>query len=368
MQVTIVGAGIMGLSTAWALLRRGHRVTVVEQYAIPNPLGSSVDDHRLIRYPYGAAAGYCRMVAGAYGAWGRLWTDLGRPFYRETGTLVVGAAGSAWMDASAALLAEMGMPPEWLDAAGLVQRFPLLRLDPGEHGFHLPSGGALFAERIVAALAAWLDRRGATLLPNSRAAAIVPDRAGLILADGRRIEADRLVVAAGAWVTRLLPGLAARVRPTRQTVCYLRPPGDRMAAWTRMPMVLDIDQEHGIYVVPPVGGTGLKIGDHVWGPSTDPDRDREPHPEESAAVCALGKRRIAHFDLYRLASARTCFYTVDAEERFVVEPVDGATWMVGACSGHGFKFGAMMGEEVADALEERRPAAAIADRAAGRLP
>ena len=49
MKVTVVGAGIMGLSAAWALSRRGHDVTVLDQGPVPNPRGASVDQHRLIR-------------------------------------------------------------------------------------------------------------------------------------------------------------------------------------------------------------------------------------------------------------------------------------------------------------------------------
>jgi len=65
MKVTIVGAGIMGLSVAWALHGQGHQVMVYEQGTIPNPLASSVDQHRLIRFPYGRELGYTYMVAEA---------------------------------------------------------------------------------------------------------------------------------------------------------------------------------------------------------------------------------------------------------------------------------------------------------------
>ena len=47
MRAIIVGGGIMGLCTAWALCRSGHDVVLYEQGPIPNPLASSYDEHRL---------------------------------------------------------------------------------------------------------------------------------------------------------------------------------------------------------------------------------------------------------------------------------------------------------------------------------
>jgi sarcosine oxidase len=82
MRVTVVGAGIMGLTTAWALTKRGHEVTLVEQGAsIPSPLAASGDQHRMIRRAYGAQGGYAALITEAYDAWDELWADLGASHY-----------------------------------------------------------------------------------------------------------------------------------------------------------------------------------------------------------------------------------------------------------------------------------------------
>ena len=59
MKAIVVGGGIMGLATAWALAREGHAVELFEQGPLPNPLASSMDEHRLIRHPYGDQRGLC---------------------------------------------------------------------------------------------------------------------------------------------------------------------------------------------------------------------------------------------------------------------------------------------------------------------
>jgi sarcosine oxidase len=47
-----------------------------------------------------------------------------------------------------------------------------------------------------------------------------------------------------------------------------------------------------------------------------------------------------------------CFYTVTADARFVIKPMDGMqnALLVSACSGHGFKHSAALGELLARQL------------------
>ncbi len=364
MRVTVVGAGIVGLATAWALRRDGHDVVVYEQGTIPHSGGSSVDEHRLIRLPYGAHAGYTRMAIDAYAVWDVLWEALGRRLYEPTGTLVLDSEpDGAWATRSAEALASIGRPVAWLTPAEIEQRYPMLRTAGVGRGFVLDSGGVLFAEEIVGALAAWLRESGVALREQTRVADVDLARARLRLHDGRTVDGDALVVAAGAWVARLVPALAPRLTPSRQVVVYLRPPAPLGEAWTRAPMVLDIAPAAGFYLVPPARGTGLKVGDHRFSLAGDPDAPREPRAEETDAVLAACRERLRDFDTYTVDRARVCFYTVSEDERFVVER-HGPSVVASACSGHGFKFGALVGRRIADAIAGRYDSLALSRWAA----
>ena len=296
MKISIIGAGIMGLSSAWALERLGHQVTVFEQGPIPNPLASSHDDHRLIRYAYGAEAGYMRMVGDAYALWDRLWADLGETLYHQTGTLAIATAATRWSRDSAEALARAGHAVEWLSPTALAQRFPLLEADTIGEAFYLPTGGVLLAERILRALAKLLAGRGVELRPYTPVGQVDPDRGRVTLTDGTLVGADAVIVAAGPWITRLVPGLRQRVTPSRQIVAYVEPPTGSAEAWGAMPMLLDIDAESGFFAVPPVAGTGLKFGDHSFSLTGDPDREREAVADEVAGLLADCRRRLCHGD------------------------------------------------------------------------
>ena len=364
MRVIVVGGGIMGLSAAWGLARAGARVTVLEQGALPNPLGSSVDEHRLIRHPYGAEEGYTRMIEPAFRAWAALWEDLGEVLYERTGTLALQTPGATWTAASREVLRRVGVPCAALSPDEVGRRWPWLVTDDLEEALYLDGGGALLAGPIVGALARWLGGR-ADVVTEAEVVEVDAEAGRVALASGATLSADAVVVAAGPWAARLLPELAPRLVPSRQVVGYLTPPAALQAAWGRAPMLLDIGAESGFYAVPPVRGTGLKVADHTFSMTGDPDRDRDGELAELGPVLAAAGRRLRGFDDYRLTRIKTCFYTVAPEERFVVER-RGRSVVMGGFSGHGFKFGALMGLAVASVVRGEADAADLAAWAAGQ--
>src|SRR4051812_15664197 len=366
MKAIIIGAGVMGLSTAWRLARAGHHVEVFEQGPLPNPLASSIDEHRLIRHPYGDHTGYARMIDPAFAAWDLLWHDLGRKLYVPTGTLALTGNGADWAERSATTLAAIGRPMTELTIDALRRRFPLLDARGVERAFWIDTGGVLFAEDIVAALARHLaDQPGARLHPGTPVRSVDLEHGRVVTSAGQVHEADVIVIAAGAWVGRLLPEAGPRLVPSRQIVIYFHLPEDQRAAWAKGPMIIEKTGDVGLYLVPPMEGRGFKVGDHEFSRSGDPDAGREAREDEIRPLLERCRSLFKGFEAWRTDRLKVCFYTVTEDERFVVEKTGGKGWVLSPCSGHGFKFGALMGLELARTIASNRDPLQHARWAAG---
>jgi len=342
MRVIVIGGGIMGLSTALALCRKGHRVTIFEQHSIPNPMGSSVDQHRLIRHPYGEMGGYARLIGPAMAAWERLWADLGRSYFYKTGTLILARENLKWAESSLSDMGALGIDHAILSPDQLALRAPMLKPDGVELAAWVNSGGALLAREIVGAMARNLVLMGAAVHTHTPVIDIDTVRAAVTLEDGSRVRADRLVVAAGPWVRDICSSAQGRVKPSRQLVLYLKPPDIYAEAWKTAPMILDIHGDGGIYAVPPVASKGLKIGDHSFSLKGHPSTNTVAKESEISALFEACRQRLDRLDDYEIESGEICFYTVEKNERFILEALDKTVLLTGF-SGHGFKFGALMG-------------------------
>ena len=315
MKVAIVGAGVMGCATAWALRARGAEVTLYEQFGLDHERGSSHGRTRIFRVAYPDPY-WVRLAQDAYGGWQEL--DPG----------VLGLYGLIELVADPALTSARA-----LDACGIPYRL----LDGDEvrsfgaslpHGWsalHVADAGVVFAER---ARHAFLEAAGAEAETNRR------------VESTDELDADVVVVTAGSWIRDFFPDLPVKV--TRETVAYFEREGPPP------PSIVDLDAEtggHGMYSLhDPLHG--LKAGAHHAGAEAHPDSEAPPDPTIVERIAAWVRDRFPDVDPDPVAT-QTCLYTTTADEHFILER-RGRVVVGSACSGHGFKFAPAVGRRLAE--------------------
>ena len=166
------------------------------------------------------------------------------------------------------------------------------------------------------------------------------------------MQADCVVVTAGAWVLKLFPELGGDLKTYRTALAYVEPPADLKTAWQAAPVILDVGGTTDGYMIPPTGGAGMKFGSGLHKvPTSDADWNREPVAGEGEAIRNLFSPSIARIAEYKVTEVVTCAYTFTADEKFFAHE-QGRCLIVSACSGHGYKFGAVVGRRVAAAIAD----------------
>jgi sarcosine oxidase len=333
-EIVVVGAGVMGAATAYALRRAGHEPVVLEQFELGHTRGSSHGRGRIFRLVY-ADPYWVARAQQALPLWRELEAETGEEILRTTGSLDLGPG----TDERAAALAECGV--EFEVVAGADVPAPL-RIERGTPALVQGDGGVLDASRAQEALL-----RGIRVREHAPVTGIEHD--GRVRLDGTTIEAKAVVVTAGAWVAPLLEplGISPPVTPTRESVVYFPLVGrdalPTVIDW-RVPDGYDLPRRgDSVYALPT--SEGLKVGVHRTGPPTDPGEEGVVDPE---AVRCLRDWIARHVDGAEPEPARleTCLYTNMPDESFVVER-QGRLVVGSPCSGHGFKFAPLVGRELA---------------------
>ena len=324
-DVAVVGGGVMGLATAWALRRAGREPVVLEQFRVGHEHGSSHGATRIFRLAY-AEEEWVRLAQEAL----ELWRELGQ----ETGEPAVGLVGLLDLADDptplAAALDTCGTAYELLSADQARQRFGLVT--QCYKVLFQPEAGVVLADRALRGLAAGVEVREETRVTSLERL----DESVRVNTQRGALEAREVVVAGGAWAKQLVPDLPVVV--TRETVAYFRLADDRT-----VPSVIDYATDETYALT--AGPGQLKVGLHHSGPRVDPDEPAEPDDAIVAREVAWATRTwpIASPEPERV---ETCLYTSTADHRFVIER-HGRVVVCSACSGHGFKFAPAIGTRAA---------------------
>ena len=121
-QCIVIGAGLLGLSSAWALSRRGRDVLVLEAASAPGHARSgSKGDARIFRLGYPEPY-YVEMALLARARWHDLEAATGRQLLHVTGQVTLGDETAQHAIASA--MTSAGAPVEEVSATAAARRFP----------------------------------------------------------------------------------------------------------------------------------------------------------------------------------------------------------------------------------------------------
>jgi monomeric sarcosine oxidase len=369
-RVIIIGAGIVGLSTAYALLSQGtHQITILEQAVVDSERATSHGISRLLRFEYGSDIEYSEMVRLSLSKWQQLAMLTRRTLYTRTGLLMFGDQGDVCVEQSFHVMQELGLPVERFSHKRCRERFPQFAIGNTDFISYNAEAGILHASTCLQTLKARILDLGGTIHESCRVTSIDYENARqpvrIYTDKGDMFVADRVVLALGPWVHRLLAGLHLPVRLTRQYLLYFSGLPLSHYGVNAFPAFMMGDlYGFPMHDTPTSSGHGpyrLKAASHAFGPMVDPDHVYLPDTQAVYAIAQRLAKLLPGLHQARLEKVDSCMYDVTPDENFILDYLPGDPRIIFATglSGHGFKFGLLLGELLASLACEISPSISL---------
>lgn len=374
-DVVVVGAGIIGASITYQLVRRGVTVTMLEKGNSPaaGSTGSSAAFIRC-RYTHPEQVRLAYQSQETFRSW-RSFTDLAEPraSLHEVGVLWMLGQTAAQIGVERDKLCEQGVVASRLGPADILDRFPALStcdssLDVTGAADHVCQQGEAFLYEDrggftdpVGATQDLVDgamRDGADVVFRATVVAVRSSGGrviGVTLADGTEIDTGLVINAAGPWCNGLndLAGVELRwnLTPTRIQMVYRPWP----AALGPIPVIIDMATMNGFRLeasqqqVLSVSGRPEDEREQV----ADPDRFKTAADSafKDLNLAAL-RHRVPDLEPGGPPTGIAGLYTVNRVDHHPVlgpSEVEGF-WLANGFSGHGLKLGPGIGSMVAQAI------------------
>lgn len=358
-DVVIIGGGIIGISTAFQLARRGIRdVVVVERQHLG--AGATGKSGALVRCHY-TNVPEARLALESLRIF-REWNDevgAGSPGFDPVGFLrLVAPRDEARLRANVAALQAIGVETSVVTADEAHAIEPLIRTDDLTVAAFEPGSGTADPNGALYGFAAAATALGVRILTETTATEIVirGDRVVGVHTEAGRIATETVVLAAGARSDQLLHplGLDFGLTPTRtQVVIFRWPPTVELCRRHRVV----IDSTRGSWFRPE-GDAGTLVGLGVAARPASPD-----DADETIDAAAVGRARsaMAHrFPGFAAATMRggwagTYMYSADGHPIIDQIPAVPGLWVMTGDSGTSFKTAPAIGVCLAEWITEGTP-------------
>ena len=371
-DVIVIGLGAVGSAALCQSALRGARVLGIDRFHPPHEFGSTHGETRITRQAIGEGPQFVPLVLRANQLWRALEEATGQELLVQNGGLILldageaSGAGADFFRQTVACARQFGIEHQILGAEEIHARYPQFILESGGKGYFEPAAGYLLPEKCVGAQLNVAMAKGAELRTGEIVTNVVTDSNGVTVHTHQsHYSAANVVLSPGPWMSdwaRTICGVpASQFAVYRQTLYWfaLQEPSPQFSP-QNMPIFLwsSAEVEKGFYGFPSLDGRSLKMATEQFevlseaedGPSlVEPEQTRRFYDEYvSRSVRGLTDQCVR---------ASTCFYTVVPDHSFLIDHgVDSErVWFASACSGHGFKHSAAVGE-------------ALAQRALGEAP
>jgi sarcosine oxidase len=367
-DAVVIGLGAVGSAATWQLARRGAKVIGIDRHSPPHAMGSSHGDTRITRLAIGEGPQYTPLAMRSHEIWRDIESRTGEDLLVQTGMLVISSDrrrgqmhGANFYANTLEAARRYSIAHEELDAAAIRRRFPCFRVTEGEVGYYEREAGYLRPEACVATQLRLAEEHGATLRRNETVTRVESRGDGVrVHTDHGTFDAGHAIIAAGAWVRDLVPAETARhFTVTRQLLFWfdVEPPVARFMAPDFPVWIWELQgRQQAIYGFPAIDGPhrGMKIATEQYAESTTAqDADRSVDPAEAGRMLGdLVAPHLSGVGTRGCLKAIACLYTGTPDFQFVVDrhPEVPAALVVSACSGHGFKHSAALGESIAERI------------------
>lgn len=348
-DVAIIGAGTMGMAAGAFLAQQKVKTVLIDAFDPPHSHGSHHGDTRLIRHAYGEGRQYVTLVKRAQQLWEELEQQTGYKIFEKTGVIGLGPKDSPFLEETIASAQKYNLSLEILNSKEINDRWPGFSVPGHFIGSFEAESGVIYSENAIQAYKKMALAHGAHLVPNTAVQHIdLNDEKGVkVETEFTTFYAKKVIVTAGAWAAKLLPDLELPIQPTRKAVAWFEAPSELYDA-ANFPAFFVEDQDRKFYGFPKLNGGGLKIGRSDGGQPIDPDRQTQNFGlyETDESDLRQGLELYLPHANGKLEKGKTCLYTLSSDNDFIVDVHPEDSRVIFACgfSGHGFKFGSVMGE------------------------
>jgi sarcosine oxidase len=355
-DIIIIGAGIAG-SAACYHLAKDYDVLLLEQFEFQHVHGSSHGGSRIFRHAYEDIR-YVKLALAADEAWRELEQTVDDKLLYRTGGIDIGHGDSLVLANIEQTLRDQGRPVEILTPNQVARRFPAFELKSHQRALYQADAGILAATRCLAAMQRLAVSRGATLVEREVVTDLNLGSQLEVRTQKGRYTAEGLIVTAGPWLKGLLRDWNLPLSVERQQVIFLEVENGPIFSANRFPIFIYRDEgQSEVYGFPRFEHpTAIKVADHANGTEISLTRRGYDLDKQKAE----NTTRLVQQILPKVTSQRvhfeTCLYTKTPDEHFILgrHPLHANVVVGGGFSGHGFKFGPVLGEILAELLCQGR--------------